>query len=102
MADADIRDALLAIADADAGGLLAPELYTDIAGFVRLDRFAGNMDLAMGTILAIVRSAARQRRENPGQVLGLLPPGDRRGPPWLIPTIPWRRLSLTRRSSVVY
>ena len=59
MADADIRDALLAIADADAGGLLAPELYTDIAGFVRLDRFAGNMDLAMGTILAIVRSAAR-------------------------------------------
>ena len=59
MGDTDIRAALLSIADADTGRLLDARLYDDLSGLGRLVAFAGDRELALRTVLAIVRGAAR-------------------------------------------
>lgn len=55
----DVRQALLAIAEADAGRLLDANLYDDASGLERLVAFAGDPELALATIMRIVRGAAK-------------------------------------------
>jgi hypothetical protein len=55
----DLRDALLSIGKEDTGRLLDPGLYADAAGLEGLVAFAGDRELAIGTILSIVRGAAQ-------------------------------------------
>lgn len=59
MADTNIRDAMRAVAEADAGGLLDPALLGDLHGFKLLVDYAGDEDLALRTVLGIVRHAAK-------------------------------------------
>ena len=59
MGDTDLHDAMRAIADADAAGLLDPALFGDALGFKLIADYAGSQEIALRTVLGIVRHAAR-------------------------------------------
>ena len=60
----DPRTALLDIANADDGELLAEHLYSDVIGFRRLLEWSGDPGRAVTTIKTIVREAAQQGRND--------------------------------------
>jgi hypothetical protein len=49
---------LIELPELDEGRLLAVQLYTDAAGLERLIGFAGDRELALGTIKSILRNVA--------------------------------------------